>query len=285
VSPPSSVAAPPALLTLVDACLEPAPEDRPTAAGALAALDGREERGAGAPLARLAPPSPPPGALSRLALAGRTLTIDCPPEPLLTGDRAGAAAFALVWNGTIAAWTATALAAGALGAALFSLPFWIAGAAVTKDALGGSMAADTLSVGPKAWRLESRAALGRFARAGRGDPPAAAGDTADLRGARVAVVAVVNGVPRTRVELIHGFQTLTLAEGVPPDEQAWLAATINAHIEAVTGKPVDVPPARELPPPPPGWGGGGGGQYGGGGLDRRGLRGGFGGFDPLDPWW
>ena len=242
---------PPALAAVIAAALEPAPEDRPTAAAALAALEGGPSSLAG--LAPLPTPRPPPGARCRVALTGRALVVDVPPAPLFSGDRAGSAVFSLVWNGTIAAWTASALAAGALSAAAFSLPFWIAGLAVTKDALGGSLQASGLTIGPRTWRLETRPALGALARAGRG-PSVAEGDTTTLRGARVAIVAIVNGVPRTRVKLVDGFNAHSLGEGLPRAEQAWLVETINAHVAALTGTPVAVPPADDPPPPPPGGG-------------------------------
>lgn len=244
--------APPALAAVIAAALEPAPEDRPTAAAALAALEGGPTALAG--LAPVPTPKPPPGARCRVAVAGRALTVDVPPAPLFSGDRAGSAVFSLVWNGTIAAWTASALAAGALSAAAFSLPFWIAGIAVTKDALGGSLQSEGLTIGPRTWRLETRPAIGPLARAGRG-PSVAEGDTATLRGARVAIVAIVNGIPRTRVELVDGFNAHALAQGLTRAEQVWLAETINAHIAAVTGNPVSVPPADDPPTPPPPGGG------------------------------
>jgi hypothetical protein len=72
----------------------------------------------------------PPGARSRLSQRGDLLEIDIPKGPLLSAERAGAAGFALVWNGTTAVWTLSALAAGSVLGAAFSLPFWFAGIAL-----------------------------------------------------------------------------------------------------------------------------------------------------------
>lgn len=336
-----------ALLDLVEASLEPEAEDRPTAAEALAALSGagaarprtsgaaggsafpraaatggRRRRGVST-LAGLTKANPaalpsrrpfststsaPPGARSILTRSGRTLTIDVPPAPILAAERAGSAAFALMWNGTIALWTVSALAAGSLLAAAFSLPFWVAGAAVAKDALTGSMARERLEVGPRRWTLLRERAAGpltglrKGGGKGRRDAlPGGFGDdddgdaglvpspasqdfgeggealggrTSDCRGARLAITALVNGVPRTRLELMDGFNAVPFGEGLSGAEQRWLARTINAHIEEATGSPPDVPPDDEAPPPsvvmmgpPPGVGGGFYGQRG-----------------PFDPW-
>ena len=60
-------------------------------------------------------------------MKGSTLEVDIPRGPLFDMERAGSASFALVWNGTTAVWTLSALAAGSIIGAAFSLPFWFAG--------------------------------------------------------------------------------------------------------------------------------------------------------------
>ena len=70
----------------------------------------------------------PPGARATVSARGDTLEIDIPRGRLFDADRASSASFAVVWNGAIAAWTVSALAAGSLFGAAFSLPFWVAGA-------------------------------------------------------------------------------------------------------------------------------------------------------------
>ena len=62
-----------------------------------------------------------------MAVKGSTLEVDIPRGPLLDAERVGTASFALVWNGTTAVWTLSALAAGSIIGAAFSLPFWFAG--------------------------------------------------------------------------------------------------------------------------------------------------------------
>ncbi len=69
----------------------------------------------------------PPGARSRVSVRGEVLEVDIPRGPILDAERAGTAGFALVWNGTTAVWTLSALAAGSILGAAFSIPFWFAG--------------------------------------------------------------------------------------------------------------------------------------------------------------
>jgi hypothetical protein len=69
----------------------------------------------------------PAGARAQLNMAGSNLEIEIPRAPILSGDNAATAGFAVVWNGTIAAWTFSALAAGSVVGAAFSIPFWLAG--------------------------------------------------------------------------------------------------------------------------------------------------------------
>ena len=45
-------------------------------------------------------------------------------------------AFAIAWNAFVAFWTVSALAGGGVLFALFSLPFWAAGAQLVKQAFG-----------------------------------------------------------------------------------------------------------------------------------------------------
>lgn len=385
--------APRLLRELVEASLEPSPEDRPTAAEALRALeealgetgergaggggrdgDGEEEEeeegvvfsgrafGGGGSAATaidldrglsLSEPSsssscssgslvavpssssslsssisltkPPPGARSKITTRGKNFfAVDVPAGPLLAPERAGSAAFAVVWTASVAAWTVTALAAGSLLAAAFSIPFWLSGAAVAKDALGGALSGDArLEIGPRTWRLVRGRKTGSATNGNDGDEDdddgfydlsgamegededdstakssSVGGDTATLRGARVAVTAFVNGVPRQRLEVVDGFNVHVVSEDLSPQEQRWLARAINAAVERATGRR---PPLAEkkkrkrkknndsdsdsdddLDPPPPrvfisdstwgpsGFGVGGGmwGDFGGMGDDR-----------------
>ena len=257
-----------------------------------------------------------------------------PAGPLLAPERAGSAAFAVVWTASVAAWTATALAAGSLLAAAFSIPFWLSGAAVARDALGGALSGDSrLEINPRTWRLVTgRKRRGRSSsedadeegedeydlsgameaedESASGGGRSVGGATSTLRGARVAVTAYVNGVPRTRLEIVDGFNVHVVSEDLSPMEQRWLARAINAAVERATGRSPALAEKRKekksrrrgdeeddsdsddgLPPPSPprvfvsdSWGpsgfgvGGMWGDFGGGDRFISGSGGGGGGF-------
>ena len=139
-------------------------------------------------------------------------------------------------NATIATWTVSALAASSILGAAFSIPFWVAGARgslvgsntmqvrgsctiagqiwlllpagyqVAKDAFGGALVSEQLSIGADQWRLQR----GQASKAEGGD----SGRTADLKGATVKVVSYVNGEPRTQLLLLRGFQKIPFGAGV-----------------------------------------------------------------------
>ena len=286
---------------------------------------------------------PPPGARSKIATRGRTFAVDVPAGPLLAPERAGSAVFAVVWTASVAAWTVTALAAGSLFAAAFSIPFWLSGAAVAKDALGGALSGDSrLEINPATWKLV-RVKRGGRRSFGNGEDEeldeldlsrameeadeegdarnSSGGATSTLRGARVSVTSVVNGVPRTRLEVIDGFNVHVVSEDLSVQEQRWLARAINAAVERATGRRPPLAGKRKKkrsrndaesdsdsedddddlnPPPPPrvvisdtAWGGAsgfgvggmwgdfGGGDFGGRGDDRF-ISGGGGLGGPTD---
>ena len=57
----------------------------------------------------------------------------CPnPNPEPAGESLFTGAFAVAWNAFVAVWTVGALAGGGVLMALFSLPFWAAGFAVSR---------------------------------------------------------------------------------------------------------------------------------------------------------
>ena len=55
------------------------------------------------------------------------MRIDIPPASIVSGNKLGMAGFAATWNIGIGVWTASAIAAGSVAAAAFSIPFWAAG--------------------------------------------------------------------------------------------------------------------------------------------------------------
>lgn len=69
----------------------------------------------------------PPGARVKLRERRGSLRIDIPPASISSPEKLGLAGFALTWNVGIGVWTASAVAAGSLAAAAFSIPFWAAG--------------------------------------------------------------------------------------------------------------------------------------------------------------
>lgn len=54
------------------------------------------------------------------------------------GSSVSTGAFALVWNAFVAFWTVGALAGGGVLFALFSIPFWLAGAQLAKASVAGA---------------------------------------------------------------------------------------------------------------------------------------------------
>lgn len=69
----------------------------------------------------------PQGARARVRERRGKMRIDIPPASIVSGNKLGAAGFAVSWNVGIGVWTASAIAAGSIAASLFSIPFWAAG--------------------------------------------------------------------------------------------------------------------------------------------------------------
>ncbi|CAK0784475.1 hypothetical protein CVIRNUC_007679 [Coccomyxa viridis] len=221
---------------MIEGLLEPLVEDRLSAKDALRIL-----RGEISPAAVARSVTNPPGARSRVTVKGGTLEVDIPRGPLFSTERAGTAGFALVWNGTTAVWTLSALAAGSVIGAAFSLPFWFAGYQVAKDALGGVLSSEHLTLGKRKWKLR------RGKEDNEGGRKAKEGRTSDLRGVSVAVTAYVNGEPRTQLELLEGFQKIPFGTGLSREEQMWLAQRINDHLHEQTGvKPPELPEPKSF---------------------------------------
>lgn len=61
----------------------------------------------------------------------------------------------------MATWTLGALASGGILFALFSMPFWFAGAQLAKTALGGALMKERFAVGERRWRLAQQLAVFR----------------------------------------------------------------------------------------------------------------------------
>lgn len=158
-----------ALVDVLQTLLEPAPEDRyPTAAAALAALDSAltrpssvlsrraggwatvaptvavvDGRDAAAPRLPAAPRRPPDTTVV-VDRNSNSLTITIPST--VSGALVSTAAFTAVWGLAVGAFTASAAAAAAPVAALFSIPFWVAGGDLTRKTAKLLPATTTLSL-------------------------------------------------------------------------------------------------------------------------------------------
>ncbi|GLC59967.1 hypothetical protein PLESTB_001559000 [Pleodorina starrii] len=197
------------------------------------------------------PVSRPAGTRVQLEVSadGSRLDVVIPPRGF-TMDTAFTGTFAIAWNAFVAVWTVGALASGGLLFALFSAPFWLAGAQLAKGALGGALTRERLAVGRKRWRLgQQLAVLGSDGKAdfldGKNER-LQEGQTRDLTAARTVTTAFINGVPQTAIELIEGVSKYRFGEGLELVEQQWIVQEVNAHIAAVKGAELDF---STLPPP------------------------------------
>ncbi len=241
----SSAALAPRLRAVVEGLLEPDAADRLSADEAAALLAGGgapRPRGAavGGSLfggrraaAERGAPRRPAGTRVRVSRRGATLEVDIPPARL-DAEALSTGSFALVWNAFVAVWTVSALAGGGLLFALFSVPFWIAGAGMGRQALARQLVRESLEVGPRRWRLRQALALARAGGApdwgaGRAAKEVA-GATADLDSAAVEIKGYVNGEPRGQLALRQGVDAVVFGEALDPLEQEWLAGVVDGHL-------------------------------------------------------
>jgi eukaryotic-like serine/threonine-protein kinase len=100
------------------------------------------------------------------------------------------------------------VASGGILFALFSAPFWFAGYQLAGQALSGALTRERFAIGRNKWRVaqELAALNGGVARFGGGAVREAEGRVDDLTGARLVTTVVVNGVPRTAIELVEGVR-------------------------------------------------------------------------------
>jgi len=132
----------------------------------------------------------------------------------------------------VAFWTVSALAGGGILLALFSLPFWAAGASLAKQAFGRQLVREHLEISLNKWRLQQQVALARGSEPdwARGGGKELGGRTRDLSGAAMQVMGYVNGQPQGQLVLREGVESYSFGEGLDPLEQQWLASVINAHL-------------------------------------------------------
>lgn len=257
----------PKLSALLDGLLEPIVEDRLTAAEAVELLTARTdargqrsrmERRSSSEGASTIPARPgtlrrPAGTRVQLTRTPNRLEIEIPPEGV-NSNSLGVGAFALAWNAFVAFWTISAIASGGLFFALFSAPFWFAGAQLTQQALGASMLRERFAVGRGKFRLSQELAVlqrgaPKFLGGGGGNERLKEGETPDLTGARVVTTMIVNGVPRTAIELVEGVNRYKFGEGLSTVEQNWLVSEINQHLAQLRGVRPSVSDMAPAEPP------------------------------------
>ncbi|WIA18005.1 hypothetical protein OEZ85_009492 [Tetradesmus obliquus] len=191
----------------------------------------------------------PAGSRVQLSAAGGKLDIDIPPEGL-SSNNIGTGLFAVAWNAFVAFWTFSAIASGGILFALFSAPFWFAGYQLAGQAFAGALMHERFAVGRNKWRLAQELAMfkdgvARFSGGGSGSSKQQEGDSGDLTGARVVTTMIVNGVPRTAIEVVEGVRKFRFAESLDYSEQEWLAWEINQHLAEARGA---APTMDDMPP-------------------------------------
>lgn len=177
----------------------------------------------------------PPGSRVTVSRRGPRLLVDIPPAGW-SSSTAASGAFAVSWNAFVAFWTVSALAGGGIIMALFSLPFWFAGASLLKQTLGRHFMRERIEIDAASWRIQKQVAAANVKNDNKpdwskGSKKESSGKTRDLREACFAVVAYVNGEPQGQLVLQHGAETYPIGEGLDVVEQEWLEAVINNHLE------------------------------------------------------
>jgi serine/threonine protein kinase len=178
----------------------------------------------------------PPGSRIQVKKKGPRLEIEIPPAKF-DGNSAATGAFAVAWNAFVAFWTVSALAGGGILFALFSLPFWFAGASLLKQSFGRQFLRERVEIGLGKWTLQQQ--LAGLKNRGeldwsKGGGKEAQGRTGDLIGASMQITGYINGVPQGQLVLRQGVETYIIGEGLDPIEQEWLAEVINAHLDEVS---------------------------------------------------
>ncbi|KAF6262994.1 kinase-like domain-containing protein [Scenedesmus sp. NREL 46B-D3] len=191
----------------------------------------------------------PAGSRVQLTATAGKLDIDIPPEGL-SGNNIGTGIFAVAWNAFVAFWTFSAIASGGILFALFSAPFWFAGYQLAGQAFAGALMHERFAIGRNKWRISQELAMikngvARFSGGGSGSSKQQEGDSSDLTGARVVTTMIVNGVPRTAIEVVEGVRKFRFGEALDYSEQEWLVWEINQHMAAARGA---APTMDDMPP-------------------------------------
>lgn len=179
----------------------------------------------------------PAGTRVQLSRSGGRLDVEIPPEGL-NGGSVGTGLFAVAWNAFVAFWTFSALASGGVLFALFSAPFWFAGWQLASQAFGGALTKERFAIGRNRFRLAQELAVMQDGAAkflGQGNR-SQEGDVSDVTGARVVTTVIVNGVPRTAIELVAGVKKYRFGESLDIVEQEWIVSEINTLLEERAGR-------------------------------------------------
>ena len=195
-------------------------------------VQARPSGGAGVSLRK------PPGSRIIIKKRGPRLEIEIPPAKF-DSSTVATGGFALAWNAFVAFWTVSAFAGGGILFALFSIPFWVAGASLAKQAFGRQFLREHLEIGLGKWKLKQQLAGLR----GRGDASEVdwsgssgkevGGRSEDLLDALLQVTGYINGDPQAQLVLRQGVEKYTFGESLDPIEQEYLAEVINAHLTEV----------------------------------------------------
>jgi hypothetical protein len=137
-------------------------------------------------------------------------------------------ASSVAWFSAIVPATLRVLSGGLLGAALFMVPFWAAGAIVAKQLLVDPFVSNTVTIGQYAWSVEKHYLAGNVQKQ--------EGSTADLQCAKVECSMIVNDVPQqSQLNLYGGGRTgmTSLGVGLPEEELQKVAAVINSYLKSL----------------------------------------------------
>jgi len=144
------------------------------------------------------------------------------PAKGLTGDSVATGGFALVWNAFTASWTVAAVTGGGgLLFAAFSLPFWLAGYNLAKQAVEPIFEDARLEIDTYKFRITSK---------GLGEGEEIAGLTSDLQGVSIKTEMIVNGEPQTVLQLTEGVRSHNFGSGLTFTEKQWMQQEIRAFL-------------------------------------------------------
>ena len=163
---------------------------------------------------------------------GRSKLLLVVPPRGLTPGATYVTGFAVAWNSFIAFWTASVLAAGMTFFAAFSIPFWLAGAAVASSAFNEIFEASRLEI--DAFKFDFMRTATGLVSDGRD------GDVRDVSGCRMVVESVNNGEPMMCLELEVGAEPVRFGRGLQRVELEYLCGEVNSFLDEVNAtSPLD----------------------------------------------